>query len=337
MILSFSSVEKTDLSKSSNFLFYGENQGRIEECTSITIESIKKDHGNVNFIYLSSDELKKGNFRKLIFDSDNNDLFGNKNILIVSMQDQKAAKEIVDTLNEKNQSTVKLIIKSTQLKKNTTLRNFFEKSKNNLIIPCYEETENDKKNIIKKVFNSEKLNISNEEIELLSSLLGNERLEIKNELNKLIIFIKNSKKDIRGSANIISGHINENISQLIFFLSSKKKKDFLRNFFNSKDIQNDEIRLINYLSDHFMKILEVKNKIRSGYEKNFAIKSLRPPIFFKYITEFSKQVDLWSDKEIDFFLRKLFQCQSSSLKNSRSSKFQLYFLFLRILNFGNKH
>ena len=104
-----------------------------------------------------------------------------------------------------------------------------------------------------------------------------------------------------------------------------------------EDIQNDEIRLINYLSDHFMKILEVKNKIRSGYEKNFAIKSLRPPVFFKYITEFSKQVDLWSEKEIDFFLRKLFQCQSSSLKNSRSSKFQLYFLFLRILNFGNKH
>ena len=60
MILSFSSLEKSDLSKSSNFLFYGENQGRIEECTSITIESIKKDHGNVNFIYLSSDELKKG-------------------------------------------------------------------------------------------------------------------------------------------------------------------------------------------------------------------------------------------------------------------------------------
>ena len=73
MILSFSSLEKSDLSKSSNFLFYGENQGRIEECTSTVIESIKKDHGNVDFIYLSSDELKKGIFKKLIFDSDNNE------------------------------------------------------------------------------------------------------------------------------------------------------------------------------------------------------------------------------------------------------------------------
>ena len=186
--------------------------------------------------------------------------------------------------------------------------------------------------MIKDFFSSAKLNISVHEINLLSGLLSNERLEIKNELNKLIIFIKNSKKDVKESLNIISENISENISQLIFFLASRDEFNFLKNFFKSKDIQNDHVKLINSFSDHLLKILEVKDKIKRGHEKSFAIKALRPPIFFKYLSDFTRQVDLWEEKEINHFLRKLYICQSYYLKNFKSSKFTLYFLFLKILN-----
>ena len=56
MILNFSSFAKTEISKTSNFLFHGENQGRIEERSSIVINSIKKKFEAINYIYLSSDE-----------------------------------------------------------------------------------------------------------------------------------------------------------------------------------------------------------------------------------------------------------------------------------------
>ena len=82
-----------------------------------------------------------------------------------------------------------------------------------------------------------------------------------------------------------------------------------------------------------MKILEVKGKIKSGYEKSSSIKSLRPPVFFKYLPEFNKHIDMWSEKNITFLLRKLFFCQSSTLKGQTTSEFELYFLFLKILNF----
>ena len=332
MILNFSSFVKTNIAKTSSFLIYGENQGRIEECSTIIINSMKKKFGAINQIYLSSDELKKGVFSKSYFDSNNHDLFGNKNIFIISLQDQKAAKEIAETLQIKKTSFAILIIKCVQLKKTSALRTFFEKSKENLIVPCYEENETDKKNMIMSFFSSAKLNISADEINVLSSLLSNERLEIKNELNKLIIFIKNSKKDVKDSLNIISENISENISQLIFSLASRDELNFLKNFFKSKDIRNDNVKLINSFSDHLLKILEVKDKIKRGHEKSFAIKALRPPIFFKYLNDFTRQVDLWEEKEINHFLRKLYICQSYYLKNFKSNKFTLYFLFLKILN-----
>ena len=48
---------------------------------------------------------------------ENHDLFGNKNIFIVSLQDQKASKEIVETLKIKETSFAYLIVKCIQLKK----------------------------------------------------------------------------------------------------------------------------------------------------------------------------------------------------------------------------
>ena len=152
MILNFSSFAKTNIAKTSSFLIYGENQGRIEECSTIIINYMKKTFGAINQIHLSSDELKKGVFSKSYFDSNNHDLFGNKNVFIISLQDQKAAKEIVETLQIKKTSFAILIIKCVQLKKTSTLRTFFEKSKEDLIVPCYEENETDKKNMIKDFF-----------------------------------------------------------------------------------------------------------------------------------------------------------------------------------------
>ena len=51
----------------------------------------------------------------------------------------------METLQIKKTSFAILIIKCVQLKKTSTLRTFFEKSKEDLIVPCYEENETDKK------------------------------------------------------------------------------------------------------------------------------------------------------------------------------------------------
>ena len=333
MILNYSSFHTSTFLNNSCFLFYGENQGRIEECSTFTVRSFKEKLGKTNCTYFSNEDLKKGIFKNLILESANDDIFGNKNILILSLQDQKPAKEIVDTLKKNNLLSIVLIIKCAQLKKGSVLRNFFENSKEHFVVPCYEENEVDKQNFIRKIFTTEGLKISDEEIKLVSNMLSNQRLEIENELNKLIIYLKTSQKDVKNSLNVISENINENINKLIFFLASRDMDNFLKSLFKSKEIQNDEIRLINYFSDHLMRILEVKAKIKSGSEKKLAIKNLRPPVFFKDISEFSIHVDTWKEKYIYYFLKKLFICQQSSLKGSNSCKFKLFFLFLKILNF----
>ena len=47
-----------------------------------------------------------------------------------------------------------------------------------------------------RFFNNENIKINPEHTDILSSLLSNERLRLINELNKLIIYIKTTKKNV---------------------------------------------------------------------------------------------------------------------------------------------
>jgi DNA polymerase-3 subunit delta len=331
VIIKYLSFKKLEIPDVNSFLFYGENSGRIEDCVDMTVKFIKQKYENINIINVSNEDLKTNSFQSLISNYNNLDLFGNKNIVIFSIIDQKTSKEITKYLA--NQSlTFYLICKSDQLKKASAFRSFFENSDHSVTVACYEETEQEKNSLIKSSLLDDEIKVSENELSQLSNILSNQRHEILNELQKVRISIKTSKKTLAESIDLICRKSNGDIDNLVYSLASKEKNNFLVNFFNSKEIQNDLIRFVNYFSEHLFKLLEVKEKIRNGENRNLAVKSLRPPIFFKRLDKFNNQVEQWHEKEILQILKKLFLFRVASLKGKNSSKFQLYFLFLKILN-----
>lgn len=331
MIIKYLSFKKLEIPDVNSFLFYGENSGRIEDCIDMTVKFIKQKYENINIINVSNEDLKTNSFQSLISNYNNLDLFGNKNIVIFSIIDQKTSKEITKYLA--NQSlTFYLICKSDQLKKASAFRRFFENSDHSVTVACYEETEQEKNSLIKSSLLDDEIKVSENELSQLSNILSNQRHEILNELQKVKISIKTSKKTLAESIDLICRKSNGDIDNLVYSLASKEKNNFLVNFFNSKEIQNDLIRFVNYFSEHLFKLLEVKEKIRNGENRNLAVKSLKPPIFFKRLDKFNNQVEQWHEKEILQILKKLFLFRVASLKGKNSGKFQLYFLFLKILN-----
>ena len=331
MIIKYLFLKKLEIPDVNSFLFYGENTGRIEDCIDMTIKFIKKKYENLNIVNISNEDLKNNSFQSLMSNYNNPDLFGNKNIVILSMIDQKTSKEITKFLANESLSFY-LICKSDQLKKTAALRRFFESSEHSVTVACYEETELEKNALIKNSLLSEEIRISENEISQLSNILSNQRHEILNELEKVKIAIKTSKKTLAESIDLICRKSNGDIDELVYSLASKEKNNFLVNFFNSKEIQNDLVRFVNYFSEHLFKLLEVKESIRNGENKNIAVKSLRPPIFFKRLTKFNNQLDQWNEKQILQTIKKLYLSRVAILEGKKSSKFQLYFLFLKILN-----
>ena len=58
----------------------------------------------------------------------------------------------------------------------------------------------------------------------------------------------------------------------------------------------------------------------SGLTAYSAMKSLKPPIFFKHESAFLKQLEIWSENELIRIIKKLYLCQTSILENKKSSR-----------------
>jgi len=314
------------------FLIYGPNLGKVEYCSKNIVKELKEQEEKYDVVNVSQEEFLKENFSGLIKKYDCHDIFGKKNILVFSSIEIRSIKELIESLDNYKFNYLHIILKFENLKKKSEIRGFFEKNNDCICVPCYEETPWEKKETIKEFFKNENLEISNVQVEQLSEKLTNEKFEILFELEKIIIFLKHKKKTIEELLNKFEKTAFHDETEFIYELVSGKKEKINYYLFNSSQFQNNEIKIINFLSEHFAKLLIVKGKVREGTSLEEAMRSLKPPIFFKYIDRFKMQVGLWKENEINEVLKQLYICQSNFFEGLKSARYKFLFLILKILN-----
>ena len=134
----------------------------------------------------------------------------------------KFSNEIIKLISQ-NLNIQNIIFKTGPIQKGLKIRKFFEDSSDCIIVPCYEDTLSEKKEIIMRFFNKENIEINPDHTNHISSLLSNERLRLINELNKLIIYIKTTKKNVVDALSILVDNNSQDLNNLVYLLASKKK------------------------------------------------------------------------------------------------------------------
>ena len=333
MILKYSNFEKSAfLTEKKFFLFYGPNFGKIESCITILKSKLNSLDRTLKFLNLFQDDFLRHSFTEIVNQNDQDDIFGNKTSLIFSLSDLRVSSEIIKLITSQDLNIQNIIFKTGPIQKGLKIRKFFEDSPDCLIVPCYEDSLLEKKEVIMRVFRSENIEISLDHKNLLASLLSSERLNLLNELNKLIIYIKTTKKNISNALSILIDNNSHDLNNLVYLLASKKRNDFWNEFLKLQQTFSDEIKFINIFSKHLEKILFVKDKILLGLTPLNAMKSLRPPIFFKEEETFLSQIDLWNFQNLRKAIKELHLCQMSILNNEKSSKSRFLTLITKILD-----
>ena len=171
---------KNYLNKNINyFLFYGQNSGLIEESINNDLKPIFSK--NI-FQYEESEILTDiDNFREGIF---NKSFFENDKLIIVNRVSDKILNTIKEISEEKDEN-LKIILKSGSLEKKSKLRNFFEKNKNLIIVPFYEDTYQSLLILAQKFFRENKIRISTQNINYIVEKSKGNRINLKNELEKI--------------------------------------------------------------------------------------------------------------------------------------------------------
>ena len=147
--------------KTNYFLFYGENEGQ------------KQDVIQDNFAQFTKENIYKYTEKEIIEDKQlfleniySKSFFENEKLILISDASDKIL-NLIEEIIESNINDVVIILIAKRLDKKSKIRNFFEKEKNVLIVPFYEDTPQILLSIAKKILFENKINLSSENINLI--------------------------------------------------------------------------------------------------------------------------------------------------------------------------
>ena len=102
--------------------------------------------------------------------------------------------KIIEELVEIKNEDVSIIFISEPLDKKSKLRSFFEKDKRTVCVAFYEDTNQTLNFIVQNFLKEKKINLSQENINILVERAKGDRINLNNELFKIENFSKNKNK-----------------------------------------------------------------------------------------------------------------------------------------------
>ena len=269
-------------------LLYGVNEGLKKEF----IKKIKHENKNTEIYNYFEEEILKNNnlFYENIF---NNSLFDERKIIFL----HEATDKIFNIINEcliKLDQSIKLYIIANNLDKTSKLRKLFEDSKNDGIIPLYEDNEKTLLSYIKKELDGFK-GLTNEICNLIISNSKLDRGLIQNEITKIKTFFNDKiiKKETLESLLNLKKESNFDEIRDSAIIGEKTK---LNKLLSSNNLNKED--LFFFLNSLLFKCKKMKDLLdRTDKSIESIIDNAKPPIFWKEKPILKKQLYIWSKKK----------------------------------------
>ena len=184
----------------------------------------------------------------------------------------------------------------------TQRENFFEKSNNTICVAFYEDNIQTLSLIAQKFLRERKINISQQDLNILAERAKGDRINLTNELEKISNFSIN-KKTIGIDEILKLSNLSENydINELVDSSLSKNKKKLIK-IINENNFSHEDCVLILRIFLSKLKrllVLYLDPNIQTNIEK--ALSAYKPPIFWKdkeVVKQQIKILDIEKTKEL---------------------------------------
>ncbi len=314
MIIKNFELKKIDKAKLKILLFYGKNDGLKEDTINETF--LKSFNGNLNRY---DEQNFITNYENIVSELLNESLFENNKIIIISRVSDKIL-NMIDNISKKNINDVVIILKSGILEKKSKLRTFFEKSKNLIAVPFYDENSKDLARIVIEFLNKKKIKLSRESINLLVSRSSGDRENIKGELDKIYNY-SISKKNINFEIVKKLSNLAENfsVSELADSYLEKNSKNVVKILNENNFSQDDCILILRTILNKSKRLLNIIKRFEEIKNIEEVISNTKPPIFWKDKEIVKNQVKNWKMVDLKKKIYQINEAESLVKKNSQNS------------------
>ncbi len=319
--------EDLDKVQKNNFLFYGENIGLKDEFR----KKIKNTYKNSEILIFNQEEILKD--QNIFLSKVNNlSLFEKKKVFIVNQANDKFLPflEILGNVDE-NQ---KFFIFADILEKKSKIRNYYDKSKDCAIVACYMDNEISIKKIIHNRLKGFQ-GLTAQNINLILDNCNLDRVKVNNELEKIISYFQNKKLDTEKLEVLLNTKINDDFNLLKdeALMGNKTKTNTL--LCNTVIDLDKFIFYLNLINQRLTKLKEI-NKLSVNSNLEEALKTLKPPIFWKDKPNILAQLKKWDEQKINSILSNTYDIEKKVKTNSKiNSNVLLKKLILDICQMAN--
>ena len=314
MIVKNFELNKKIVDKYRFYLLYGKNEGLQNEI--IQSQFLKNFEGQIDK-YDEIEFLK--NYETIITELLNKSFFESNKILIISRTSDKITK-VIEEIEERDMTDIKIIFKSGILEKRSKLRNHFEKNSNLITIPFYEDDVRSLTSVIISFISEHNIKLSRESINLLVNRAGGDRENLKIELDKILNYShSNNKVEFEHVQRLTNLAENYGVSELADSCLSKNRKNVSKILNENNYTDDDCILILRTLLSKSKRLLTIIKKFNETKNLDNAISNIKPPIFWKEKENVKKQAITWKIDELKDKIYKISEIELLAKTNSGKS------------------
>lgn len=204
-----------------------------------------------------------------------------------------------------------IVVEAGDLAKKSKLRELFEASKHGAAIACYVEEGAALAGTVRAALAARGLKASDSTVNILAALLGPDRQLLNAEADKLALYLGEAggtleEADVLAcAADTAEATLDDAIDAAL--LGSRPGTDqALRRLAAEGEAP---VRVMRGLARHFLRLSGVAARIENGEPMDSALRSLRPPLFFKREQAFRRQLQIWRGPRLADALARVTQAE----------------------------
>lgn len=293
-------------------LIYGPDDGLMRERAKAMGLTVVADLNDpFNAATLGADALIEDPAR-LADEASAMSMMGGARLIRIEEASDKLAPLIKDYLQNPSAQNL-VIIEAGELGPKSPLRALCEKAANAAAIPCYVEDERGIAGLIRQTVQEEGYQIGADAVNWLAGAIVGDRGRARSEIEKLILYMGEDKQITLEHVQDCCGEAGaQSLDSLVYNVGGKNPAAALKAYATLMDEGIPAIAILRALQNHFRRLHAVQARISQGQGAAEAMKTLSPPVFFKFEDSFRSQLSRWSLPMLEKTMNRLAEIEAQT-------------------------